>query len=134
MRGQPLFDAAFAKLDTAESGTLSRAQVKAVVEKIWTFQGKSDHEIKEEVDARLDRVMSAEDLDSDGNISKEAAWKYMAQQEEFSWVEEDTPEEVDQLFFSIEEFIETKLCAADERSAKEAEWQAKRQAKEAEAS
>ena len=101
------------------------------MEKIWTFQGKSDHEIKEEVDARLDRVMSAEDLDSDGNISKEAAWKFMTEKE-FVRIEYKTSEEVDQLVFSIEEFIETKLCTADERSAKEAERQAERQAKEAE--
>ena len=71
--------------------------------------------------------MSAADLDSDGNISKEKGWEFMTEKV-FGEIEKKTPEEIDQLVFSIEEFIETKLCTPDERSAKEAEWQAKRQA------
>ena len=107
-RGQPLFDAAFAKLDTAEAGSLSRAQIKAVVEKIISFQGKFDNAIEEKVDTFVDRVMSAAHLDSDGNISKREGWKFMAEKV-FGEIEDKTSEEVDQLVFSIEEFIETKL-------------------------
>ena len=125
-RGQPLFDAAFAKVDTAETGSLSKAQVKAVVEKMLSFKDTPDDEIEQQVKEDLDWVMGAADLDTDGNISKQEGWQFMTEE-----VLEGI-EEVDEWVLSIEEFIETKLCAADEQSAKEAEWQAKRQAKEAE--
>ena len=58
-RGQPLFDAGFAKVDTAETGSLSKAQVKAVVEKILTFQDTPDDEIEQQVKEDLDWVMGS---------------------------------------------------------------------------
>ena len=125
-RGQPLFDAAFAKVDTAETGSISKAQIKAVVEKMLSFQDTPDDEIEQQVKEDLGWVMGAADLDADGNISKQEGWQFMTEE-----VLEGIGE-VDEWVLSIEEFIETKLCAADQQSAKEAEWQAKRQAKEAE--
>ena len=130
-RGQPLFDAAFAKVDTAETGSISKAQIKAVVEKMLSFQDTPDDEIEQQVKEDVDWVMGAADSDSDGIISKQEGWKFMSE-EVSEGFEENSPGEFDESVFSIEEFIETKLCAAHQQSAKEAEWQAKRQAREAE--
>ena len=84
-------------MDTLEIGSFSRAQVKAVRKKIFTFQGApTDVDM---VDAALDNIMSVADLNSDGNISncKEAGWKLMIEQM-FRGSEDRPSEEVDQLF------------------------------------
>jgi len=107
-RGQPLFDAAFAKMDTSGTGSLSKAEVKAVLEKILPDMVPPGAPIDDIMKQQLDAIMEAADLNSDGDISKEEGWKFLAEQV-FSGVEDQSSGQIDQLVGTIEEFINTKL-------------------------